>query len=134
MEIFGLISLTILALVIIFYFLKRINKKEINNNKNTIDPFVVKAMANKMWDDDVRGKYQNCWYEPLDDDNMIDLSVKFTLSQPVVSFLPPGDPDLFLKGLESAEKFHPINNEEIEFLKAKAKKTNPIGSKTEVFI
>ena len=51
MEIFGLISLTILALVIIFYFLKRINKKEINNNKNTIDPFVVKAMANKIASD-----------------------------------------------------------------------------------
>jgi len=102
--------------------------------EKNISILALKAMANKMWDDNVRGKYQNCWYEPLDDHNMIDLSVKFTLSQPVVSFLPPGDPDLFLKGLESAEKFHPINNEEIEFLKAKAKKTNPIGSKTEVFI
>ena len=51
MEIFELISLTIVALVIIFYFLKRINKKEINNNKNTIDPFVVKAMASKIASD-----------------------------------------------------------------------------------
>ena len=52
MEIFGLISLTILAIVTIFYFLKRINKKKkIKNNKNTIDSFVVKAMASKIASD-----------------------------------------------------------------------------------
>ena len=48
MEIFGLISLIILALVAIFYFLKRMNQKQINNNKNTIHPFVAKAMASKI--------------------------------------------------------------------------------------
>ena len=51
MEIFGLISLTILALVTIFYLLKRMNQKKIKNNKNTIDPFVVKAMASKIASD-----------------------------------------------------------------------------------
>ena len=51
MEIFGLISLTILAIVTIFYFLKRINQKKINNNKNTIDTFVAKAMVSKIASD-----------------------------------------------------------------------------------
>ena len=51
MEMFGLISLTILAIVTIFYFLKRINQKKIKNNKNTIDSFVAKAMASKIASD-----------------------------------------------------------------------------------
>mgnify|MGYP001481714811 CR=1 FL=1 len=51
MEIFGLISLTILAIVTIFYFLKRINQKKIKNNKNTIDSSVAKAMASKIASD-----------------------------------------------------------------------------------
>ena len=51
MEIFGLISLTILAIVTIFYFLKRINQKKIMNNKNIIDSFVAKAMASKIASD-----------------------------------------------------------------------------------
>ena len=51
MEIFGLISLTILAIVTIFYFLKLINQKKIKNNKNTIDSFVAKAMASKVASD-----------------------------------------------------------------------------------
>ena len=51
MEIFGLISLTILALVTTFYLLKRMNQKKIKNNKNTIDPFVAKAMASKIASD-----------------------------------------------------------------------------------
>ena len=102
--------------------------------EKNISILALKAMANKMWDDNIRGKYQNCWYEPLDDDEMIKLSIRFTLSQPIVSFLPPGNPDLFLKGLEYAEKFQPITEEELNLLAIKAKNTNTIGSKTEVFI
>ena len=51
MENFGFILLTILALVTIFYLIKRMNQKKIKNNKNTIDPFVVKAMASKIASD-----------------------------------------------------------------------------------
>ena len=102
--------------------------------EKNISILALKAMANKMWDNNIRGKYQNCWYEPLDDDEMIKLSIRFTLSQPIVSFLPPGNPDLFLKGLEYAEKFQPITEEELNLLAIKAKNTNTIGSKTEVFI
>ena len=30
--------------------------------EKNISILALKAMANKMWDDNVRGKYQNCWY------------------------------------------------------------------------
>lgn len=51
MDILGLILLTILALVAIPYLFIRMNQKKINNNKNTIDPFVAKAMVSKIASD-----------------------------------------------------------------------------------
>ena len=51
MDILGLILLTILALVAVYYLFIRMNQKKINNNKNTIDTFVAKAMASKIASD-----------------------------------------------------------------------------------
>ena len=106
---------------------------EICKDKN-IAILALKTMAHKLWDNPSIRKYKNCWYQPLDDTEMINLSVKFTLSQPVVSFLPPGDPGLFLKGLDAVKQFHPITEREKNFLAEEARRTNSIGSKTEVFI
>ena len=65
---------------------------------------------------------------------MIDLSVKFTLSQPVVSFLPPGDEKLFKMGLKAANNYSEISEYEFKYLENIAKNTSPIGSEHEVFI
>lgn len=91
-------------------------------------------MAHKLWDNPITRKYKNCWCQPLDDTEMINLSVKFTLSQPVVSFLPPGDPARFLKRLDAVKKYQPIIERERIFLAEEAQMTSSIGSKTEVFI
>ena len=65
---------------------------------------------------------------------MIDLAVKFTLSNNVVSFLPPGDESLFKMGLKAAQNFEKISNEELNFLKNKSIHSDPIGSSEEIFI
>lgn len=93
----------------------------------------LKSMADTLWKDSNRD-FEKCWYKPLSDKKMIDLAVKFTLSKNVVSFLPPGDENLFKMGLEAALNFEEISSEELNFLKLKTLHSDPIGSSEEVFI
>ena len=93
----------------------------------------LKSMADTLWKDSNRD-YEKCWYKPLSDKKMVDLAVKFTLSNNVVSFLPPGDENLFKMGLEAALNFNEISKEELNFLKNKSISSSPIGSSEEIFI
>jgi predicted aldo/keto reductase-like oxidoreductase len=94
----------------------------------------LKSMADTLWKDSNIRDYEKCWYKPLNDKKMIDLAVKFTLSNNVVSFLPPGDESLFKMGLKAAQNFEKISNEELNFLKNKSIHSDPIGSSEEIFI
>ena len=94
----------------------------------------LKSMALQMWDDPKNRKYKNLWYEPIDDPYFAELALKFTLSKPVTSLLPPGDPKLFNLALKFVKNYSPISDQEIEELKEFSYKINPIGSDTEIFI
>ena len=96
----------------------------------------LKVMADRLWKNkgERESSYKNCWYKPLSETKLINLAVKFALSQDITSFLPPGDPDLFLKGVEAVESYSEINEEEIEILKNHSKLSNSIGSREEIFI
>lgn len=102
--------------------------------KENIAVLCLKAMAETLWEDPDNKEFEKCWYKPLSDQKMIDLSVKFTLSQPVVSFLPPGDEKLFKMGLKAANNYSEISEYEFKYLENIAKNTSPIGSEHEVFI
>jgi len=52
--------------------------------------------------------------------------LRFTLSQPITAAIPPGEPKFFKMALDIAEGFKPITEEEIEYLKEKAKGLEPI--------
>ncbi len=103
-------------------------------NKDGTAVLAIKAMADTLWEDKNLRDFPNCWYKPLSQKKMIDLAVKFALSQDIVSFLPPGDGGLFRLGLNAAISFKGINKFEIEDLKNLAIKSSPIGSKDEVFL
>ena len=103
-------------------------------NKN-ISVLALKCMANGLWPTDDRGEFQKCWYEPLTDQKIIEMAIKFTLSKNVVSFLPPGNEKLFKLALEFVNSgLGKINDEEINFLLDQSIKTNTIGSSEEVYI
>ena len=70
--------------------------------------------------------YKRMWYKPIEDPEMANLSVRFTLSQGITSAIPPGDEQFFWKGVEIAEKFTPITEEEIEKLKKMSEGIKPI--------
>jgi aryl-alcohol dehydrogenase-like predicted oxidoreductase len=88
----------------------------------------LKALARQKWVENSpeRESYPNCWYQPLTDPDEIDLALRFTLSQPVTSALPPGDEGLFRKALDLAPKFTPVTADELDKLKALAATLDPI--------
>ena len=72
--------------------------------------------------------YDRCWYDPVDDRELADLAIRFTLSQPITAAVPPGDPKLFEMALEIGENFTPITESEIEHLKTQTKGVTPLAT------
>jgi predicted aldo/keto reductase-like oxidoreductase len=112
--------------------------EEIINQCKRLDVSVLalKVMADRLWKnkEERDSSYKNCWYKPLSETKIINLAVKFALSREITSFLPPGDPKLFLKGVEAVESYSKINEEEISILKNYSKISSSIGSREEIFI
>lgn len=90
----------------------------------------LKAMARGRWKegDPRRQDFKKCWYEPLSEPREADLGLRFTLSQPVTSAIPPGDESLFRLAVDLAMKFRPIDDRGEAELAALAKDVRLIFS------
>lgn len=88
----------------------------------------IKAMAKSKWpsknDPEAMAKctieradFPNCWYQPVTEPELVDMVLRFTLSQPITAAIPPGDPKLFRMAMDIAPNFTPINEEEESELK-----------------
>jgi predicted aldo/keto reductase-like oxidoreductase len=87
----------------------------------------LKAMAKGPWPENSdRTKYPKLWYEPLTDEDEIKMGLRFTLSHPVTTILTPGDANLFRTALKLREELKPLNPEEVDIIKTKALKQNPL--------
>ena len=86
----------------------------------------LKAMAWRPWGEGEERTVEKTWYKPLPSREEAALGLRFTLSHPVTAAIPPGDEDLFFMALELAKDFQPMEEEEIEAIKEKAKNTTPI--------
>jgi predicted aldo/keto reductase-like oxidoreductase len=87
----------------------------------------LKSMAKGPWPHDVaHSKYQKCWYEPLTSEEDILTGLRFTLSHPIAAAIPPGEPELFKIALNLRDQIKPLKNEEINLIREKALKGNPI--------
>lgn len=90
----------------------------------------IKAGAHQSWAGNTnraQHKWRKMWYEPLDDAGRLALSLRFTLGQPVTAAVPPGQWDLFKKGLEVASSgIAPLTEAEAGQLKELAMASNPI--------
>jgi len=69
---------------------------------------------------------KNVWYRPIQDEEIMKMALKFTLSMNITAAVPPGKSTLFLKALEFMNEFEPISGEETNKLLALAKTTKPI--------
>ena len=85
----------------------------------------LKAMAWRPWPEGVEKDVSKVWYQPLDKDEA-NMGLRFTLSHPVTSAIPPGNEDLFAHALKLAVDFKPMKDEEIMEVKKRGMKTNPL--------
>jgi len=86
----------------------------------------LKAMARTFWPSEGARRYRKTWYEPLDDDELAGLALRWALSQDITAAIPPGEPALFRKALAIASHFRPIEPEETARLQALAAELTPI--------
>jgi len=72
--------------------------------------------------------YKKCWYRPvpIDNDEMVDLALRFTLSQSTTAAIPPGEPVFFWKAVELAPNYRPLTQAEEEKIRNLAKGVEPI--------
>lgn len=70
--------------------------------------------------------FKNTWYKPIDDEKIMKMALKYTLSKNVTAAIPPGQYTLFLKALEFMNDFNPISEKETNEILALAKNTKPV--------
>ena len=63
---------------------------------------------------------------PWKERNQAREGLRFTLSHPVTAAIPPGDENLFSMALQLATDFKPLAAGEIEAIKEKAMRTEPL--------
>lgn len=86
----------------------------------------LKAMARTNWQEGAHRAQPKCWYQPVTDPREAALALRFTLSEPIATAVPPGDAALFRLALDIAEKFTPLSHEERSELKTMARGNQPI--------
>lgn len=103
----------------------RVVAKAKETNKGIL---ALKSMAHTKIQQGEKRPYEKCWYKPvpIDDKELLNLAVRFTLSQGTTAAIPPGEPLYFPKALDAAANFSPIREEEIAELQKLAQSVEPI--------
>ncbi len=88
----------------------------------------LKGMARGPWrdGDPLKSEYPKAWYEPLADRTEAAMALRYTLSLPVTSAIPPGDIRLFRLALDIADAFTPLTADEQEAMRAQAAADRPL--------
>jgi predicted aldo/keto reductase-like oxidoreductase len=76
----------------------------------------LKAMALTTLREGEKKLYKNVWYRPVQDDDLVRLALRFTLSMDITAAIPPGDAEYFWKAVEVAGNFKTITPAETEML------------------
>ncbi len=87
----------------------------------------LKGLARQPWPEGAaRSEWPKCWYQPILDPVESELSLRFTLSQPITAAVPPGDKRLFRRALEIARRYGPLTAEEEAKIRAIAAGLKPL--------
>ncbi len=90
----------------------------------------LKAMALGQWPKDLARadrKYRKCWYEPVDNRELAQLALRFTLNQDITAAIPPGDERLFDLAMDLAAAPLPkLGPAELAELRSRTAKAEPI--------
>jgi hypothetical protein len=97
--------------------------------KETETPCIaLKALARQRWPETIPGedRCKGCWYQPVDDPDEGRLALRWALSQPVTSILPPSPEDYYVRALALTDDLSPVSPEETERLKTMAADKLPL--------
>ena len=88
----------------------------------------LKGMARGPWldGDGRRSEYPKAWYEPLADRTEATQALRYALSLPITSAIPPGDIRLFRMALDIADAFTPLSQPEQEAIHRQAQTEKPL--------
>jgi predicted aldo/keto reductase-like oxidoreductase len=86
----------------------------------------LKGMACHRLAEGTKRTHAKCWYQPVTDPRIASLALRFTLSEPIATAIPPGESSLFLRALDIAEDFRPLDEGERAELKSLARGLEPI--------
>ena len=88
----------------------------------------LKAMAKTPWpaSQSKHHPYSKCWYQPTTLPKQAALALRWTLSQPIVAAIPPGEIEYFRLAMDVAQRFTPLNEDETQTLMAQAKGLQPL--------
>ncbi|MGQ8335019.1 aldo/keto reductase [Sunxiuqinia sp. A32] len=86
----------------------------------------LKAMALTRLKEGEEKLFKNVWYRPIQDEEIMKMALKFTLSKDITAAVPPGKNTLFLKALEFMNNFEPITEKEEKTLAKLSTTTEPI--------
>lgn len=92
--------------------------------------FALKPMMTQRGarNSEIRQKYRRLWYEPAFERRQASLGLRWALSKPVTSALPPGDPELYQMALNIAKDFSPLTADEEKEVYAMAQDYDPLFS------
>lgn len=94
--------------------------------KKGVARLALKSMAHTTWSEQNHDAWRKCWYEPIDQPELAEKAVRFTLSEDVTAAIPPGEEKLFRMALDFAGKFRPLDAKEREDLLTRAHGVRPI--------
>ncbi len=94
--------------------------------KREMGILALKAMAWRPWEEGEERTNDKTWYKPLEEKEQAREGLRFTLSHPVTAAIPPGHEDLFSMALGLATEFEPMAAGEIQAIKEKAMRTEPL--------
>lgn len=86
----------------------------------------LKSMALTRLADGEEKIFKNVWYRPIQDETIMQMALKYTLSKNITAAIPPGKNTLFLKALEFMNNYQPITDQETQKLLSLAKVTQPV--------
>lgn len=71
-------------------------------------------------------RFRNMWYEPISEPAEAQLAVRWALSQPITTILPPANEEVFFLGVQTALECRPLDEQAAEQVRALAGKLKPL--------
>jgi predicted aldo/keto reductase-like oxidoreductase len=86
----------------------------------------LKAMAYSPWGEQEKHTYAKAWYKPIEDSDLQEKALRYTLGLDITAAVPPGHYELYRRALEIAANYKKLSSEELAELQRVAEGVTPL--------